>query len=93
MLMFDVEVSIEYVLIIIWFLFSKVMRSHGGGSGSSSSTKPIEERMQEFILSKIARSILEQTLVIFGTIKEGIMELLDERLGNCRDCDWSDRGT
>ena len=75
-----------------------VMRNHGGwfGLGSGVNIEPIDEWMWEFILSKIARGILEQTHVIFGTIKEGIMkiikkclnayhdgfmELLDERLG------------
>ena len=36
--------------------------------------------MREFILSEITRVILEQTHVIFGTIKEGIMEIMQEHL-------------
>ena len=38
--------------------------------------------MQDFISSEITRSILEQTLMIFGSVKEGILEILDERLGS-----------
>ena len=37
--------------------------------------------MREFISSDIIRNILEQTLMIFGTVKEDILEILDERLG------------
>ena len=72
-----------YVLIIVWLLFSMVMRTRGGGfgSGSGAGIKPIDEQMQEFILSDITHSILEQTLVIFGTVKEGIIEILDKFLG------------
>ena len=35
-------------------------------------------------MSEITHGILEQTLVMFGTIKEGIVELLDEHLGAFR---------
>ena len=40
--------------------------------------------MREFISSEITYSILKQTLLIFGTIKEGIMEVLEECLGSFR---------
>ena len=40
----------------------------------------IDERMQEFNSSEIARSILKQTAVMLATIKEGIMELLEDHL-------------
>lgn len=36
--------------------------------------------MQELISSEITGGILEQTDVIFGMIKDGIMELLDEHM-------------
>ena len=41
--------------------------------------------MKEFISAKIKHSILDQTPVIFGSVKEGILEILDERLGAFRD--------
>ena len=40
--------------------------------------------MRKFISAKITRSILDQTPVIFGTVKEEILEMLDERLGAFR---------
>ena len=36
--------------------------------------------MREFIPAEVTHSILDATLVMFGTIKEGIIELMDERL-------------
>ena len=41
----------------------------GAGEGSGSGSGPLDERMLDFISSEITRSILEQTLLIFGTIK------------------------
>ena len=40
----------------------------------------LDDQMHEFISSKITRSILEQNHVIYGTIKEGILEVLEEHL-------------
>ena len=40
--------------------------------------------MWEFISSEITCSMLEQAPVIFGTIKEGIMEVLEGHLGSFR---------
>ena len=61
------------------------MNTHGGDLGSSSDscagTKLMDERMWEFISLEITRGILEQTPVIFGTVKEGIMEILDQHIG------------
>lgn len=63
------------------------MSTCGGGSGSSSgsgaSDEPIDEQIREFISSKITCNILEQGPVIFGIIKEGILEVLDKRLDSC----------
>lgn len=53
----------------------------GERSGSGSGAGPLDDQMQEFILSEITRNILEQTLVIFVLINAGIMELMDERMG------------
>ena len=40
--------------------------------------------MREFISSEITFNIIDQTPVIFGRVKEGILEILDERLGTFR---------
>ena len=61
------------------------MSTRGGGFGSGSSVAsgvdPIDKRIHEFVLFKITRGILDATHVMFGTIKEGIMKLLDEHIG------------
>ena len=54
-------------------------RGEGSGSGSTAGIEPMDERMQGFISSEITLGILEQTLVIFGPIKEGIMEIMQGR--------------
>ena len=56
----------------------------GEGSGSDSGAEQLDEQTREFISSEITCNILDQTLVIFGMIKEGILELLDERLSAFR---------
>ena len=61
------------------------MSTQGGGSGSSSRSitgiDSISEQVWEFISSEITHGILEQTLVVFNLVKEGILGILDERLG------------
>ena len=62
-----------------------VVTCHGiGGSGSGSSsgmgTKLINEGLQEFITSKITRGILDATPMMFGLIKEVIIELVEDCL-------------
>ena len=52
----------------------------GEGSGSGSRIEQLEERMREFVSAEIMRSILDQTPVIFGMVKEGILQILDKRL-------------
>ena len=58
----------------------------GGGSGSGSDPEvgQMDEQTREFLSSEITRIILEQTPVIFGSIKEGILEMMDERLSTFR---------
>lgn len=53
----------------------------GEGSGSGSGAEQFEERMRELISTEVTRSIIDQTPMIFVTVKEGILEILDERLG------------
>ena len=68
------------------FCFRMVMitchRAGGSGSGSGlgSGAEPFDEGLCEFIASEITRGILESTPVIFGSIKEGIMQLMEDRL-------------
>ena len=54
--------------------------SSGEGSGSGSGSEPVDERLHEFIAFEITRGILDATPVIFGSIKEGIVELMEDRL-------------
>lgn len=58
--------------------FSMVVITRGV---SSSGDEPIDEKLHEFTASKITWGILEATSVIFGLIKEGMIELMEERLG------------
>ena len=44
----------------------------------------MDEQTREFFTSEVTRIILEQTPVIFGSIKEGILELMEEKLGTFR---------
>lgn len=50
------------------------------GSGSGSVVKPIDERMRDVITAEVSHDILNATMVISGTVKEDIMEIMDERL-------------
>ena len=63
-----------------------VMSTYRGGSGSGSrlgyGAEPIAQRIREFVSSKITCGILDGTLVMSGTIKEGIIELLNEQVRN-----------
>ena len=70
----------------MWLLFSMVMSTSGEGLGlgSGSDVEAIDEKIHELVMSEITRSMLDATPVMFGTIKEGVMELLDEHLGAFR---------
>ena len=50
------------------------------GSGSGLGSEPIDERLRELIATEVTCDILGITPVIFDTIKEGILELLEEHL-------------
>ena len=56
----------------------------GEGSGSGSGARQLDDQMREFISSEITHCILEQIPVIFGTVKEGILESMDERFSSFR---------
>ena len=81
-----VRVPSSFMLIFFMFVFQF---EYGGNNSRMSSfwlgyTKPIDGRLLEFIAVEVTRSIVDATPVMFGTIKEGIMELLDDRLGAFR---------
>ena len=62
---------------------SLVMTTQGGGSCSGSisgtGTELISEQKWEFILLNINRLIMDQTPMIFGSIIEKILKILDAR--------------
>ena len=79
------ELSVS-LMIVVMYCRMVVLRSRpvdgssGEGSGSGSSSEPVDEGLREFIASEITRGILESTPILFGSIKEGIMELMEDRL-------------
>ena len=52
----------------------------GSRSGSGSGAEPIDERLRDLIATEVTHDILDATPMIFGTIKEGIMEIMEEWL-------------
>ena len=52
----------------------------GSGAGSGDITDVIDERLHEIIAAEVTSSILDMTPVIFGMVKVGMMEIIDERL-------------
>ena len=51
------------------------------GSSSGAGTEPTSEHMREFISSEITRGVLVKYHVVFGSVTEGFLDILDERLG------------
>ena len=56
----------------------------GYGSSSGTGADLINAWMREFISSEVTRNNLEWTPVVLGSVKEGILELLDDHLGALR---------
>ena len=50
------------------------------GAGSGDTADVIDKRLRELIAVEVTRGILDATPVIFRTVKEGIMDLMEERL-------------
>ena len=50
------------------------------GSGSGSRAGQLEDQMRDFISAEIMRNIIDQTPVIFGSVREAIVELMDSHL-------------
>lgn len=56
----------------------------GFEAGSGDTTDVIDERMHKLIAAEVTRGILDASPVIFGMVKEGIMEIMEERLRSFR---------
>lgn len=56
----------------------------GLGLGVGAGSEQVDDELCEFITSEITRGILEATPVIFGSIKEGIIELMEDCLRTFR---------
>ena len=52
----------------------------GEGSGSGYRVGQLDDQMRNFISAEIMRNIIDQTLVIFGSVREAIVELMDNHL-------------
>ena len=63
---------------------SVVGSGDGEGSSSASGAEQLDDQTWEFSSFDITCSILDQTHVIFRTIKDGIFEVLDESLSAFR---------
>ena len=50
------------------------------GAGSGDTPDMIDERLCELIAVEVTRGIPDATPIIFGMIKEGMMEIMEERL-------------
>lgn len=61
-----------------------IIEGYGSGSSSDTDVEPINERIRKFITFEITPDILDMTSLMFGAIKEGIIEILDECLGAFR---------
>ena len=59
-----------------------IMRGSGSGlgSGPGSDAEPMDERLRHLITAEVIRGILDATQVIFGTFKERIIKIMEERL-------------
>ena len=56
----------------------------GSGSGLGSCAEPIDEGLYELIAAELTHGILDATSMIFGTVKEGIMEIMEEQVRSFR---------
>lgn len=57
-------------------------RGSGSGFGLGVDVEAIDERIHEFITPEVTHDILDAAHMMFDTIKYGIMELLDQHLGD-----------
>ena len=52
----------------------------GEGSGSGSGAGQLDDQMRDFISAEITGNIIDQTPVIFGSVREAIVELMGSHL-------------
>ena len=52
----------------------------GVGSGSGNTTNGIDGRLRELIAAEVTKGILDATSVNFGAVKDGMMEIMEEKL-------------
>ena len=52
----------------------------GSGSGSGVGSEQVDDGLREFIAFEITRGMLDSNPFIFGSIKEGIVELMEDHL-------------
>ena len=52
----------------------------GFESGSGMGTKPIDDGLCEYIASEVTRDIIDATSMLFVSIKEGIIRLMEDLL-------------
>ena len=79
----DISVFLTFIMLCFRMVVLRPrpeVGSSGEGTGSGSSSELVNERLRDFITSEIIRGILQSTLIIFGSIKEGIVELMEDRL-------------
>ena len=50
------------------------------GSGLGSGAGQLDDQMRDFISTEITRNIIDQTPVIFGSVREAVVELIDSHL-------------
>ena len=50
------------------------------GSSSGFGAGQLDDQMRDFISAEIMRNIIDQTPVIFGSVREAIVELMDSHL-------------
>ena len=50
------------------------------GSGLGFRAGQLDDQMRDFISAEIMRNIIDQTPVIFGSVREAIVELMDSHL-------------
>ena len=72
--------TLQFSMLVTRFGAGGSGSGYGSGAGSGDTTDVIDERLREPIATEVTRGILDATPVIFGTIKKGMMEIMEEKL-------------
>lgn len=56
----------------------------GSGSSSRSNSKPGDAELRELLVVELLKVILEDMPEMFGKVKEGLIEMMDERIQTLR---------